>query len=350
MAFPAPRPEGPQLPQVLLRTVDCQQGPVRAVRFNVDGNYFLSCGADKSLKLWSVNRGTLLKTYSGHGYEVLDADSSFDNSQLCSCSADKTVILWDVASGQVTRKLRGHAGKVNCVQFNEEATVMLSGSIDGSVRCWDTRSRRPEPIQILDDARDSISSLKVAQHELLTGCVDGRLRRYDLRMGQLHVDFISSNAFTLHYLLNGPGSSFLWVHTGLVICSLVFPGPITCVCFSADGQCTLSSSLDSTLRLLDKSTGELLGEYKGHRMKGYKLDCCLSSKDTHVLSCSEDGHVYCWDLVEGSLALKLPVGKAVVQSMSFHPSQCRLLTAMERQVQLWADQSESTEENLDTDT
>lgn len=39
-----------------------------------DGNYLLSCGSDKSLKLWSASRGTPLKTYSGHGYEVLDAD------------------------------------------------------------------------------------------------------------------------------------------------------------------------------------------------------------------------------------------------------------------------------------
>lgn len=41
---------------------------------SADGNYIISCGSDKSLKLWSVTRGTLLKTYSGHGYEVLDAD------------------------------------------------------------------------------------------------------------------------------------------------------------------------------------------------------------------------------------------------------------------------------------
>lgn len=40
-------------------------------------------------------------------------------------------------------------------------------------------------------------------------------------------------------------------------------------------------------------------------MKGYKLDCSLSSKDTHVLSCSEDGHVYCWDLVEVTLHLNV---------------------------------------------
>lgn len=312
MAFPQPRPQVTQLPQHLLRTVECQQGAVRAVRFNADGNYVLTCGSDKSLKLWSVSRGTLLKTYTGHGYEVLDVDSSYDNSQLCSCSSDKTVILWDVASGQVTRKLRGHAGKVNCVQFNEEATVILSGSIDGTVRCWDTRSRRYEPIQILDEARDGISSLKVSEHELLIGSVDGRVRLYDLRMGQIHVDFIGS--------------------------------PITCVCFSRDGQCTLSSSLDSTVRLLDKSTGEMLGEYSGHVNKGYKLDCCLSEKDTHVLSCSEDGHVYFWDLVEGSLTLKLPVGKAVVQSLDFHQTEPRLLTAMEGQVQVWGAEPEDAAE------
>ncbi|XP_018596330.2 WD repeat domain-containing protein 83 isoform X2 [Scleropages formosus] len=232
MAFPQPRTQPPQLTQHLLRTVDCQQGAVRAVRFNADGNYMLSCGSDKTLRLWSVSRGTLLKTYSGHGYEVLDADGSFDNSQICSCSSDKTVILWDVTTGQVTRKLRGHAGKVNSVQFNEDATVIISGSIDCSVRCWDIRFRRPDPIQILDEAQDSVSSVKVSEHELLTGSVDGRVRRYDLRMGQLHVDFINS--------------------------------PITCVCFSQDGQCTLSSSLDGTIRLLDKNTGEMLGEVLCH--------------------------------------------------------------------------------------
>uniref|UniRef100_A0A8C9R3N6 WD repeat domain-containing protein 83 n=1 Tax=Scleropages formosus TaxID=113540 RepID=A0A8C9R3N6_SCLFO len=276
MAFPQPRTQPPQLTQHLLRTVDCQQGAVRAVRFNADGNYMLSCGSDKTLRLWSVSRGTLLKTYSGHGYEVLDADGSFDNSQICSCSSDKTVILWDVTTGQVTRKLRGHAGKVNSVQFNEDATVIISGSIDCSVRCWDIRFRRPDPIQILDEAQDSVSSVKVSEHELLTGSVDGRVRRYDLRMGQLHVDFINSG-------------------------------------------------------------------YTGHKNNSYKLDCCLSNKDTHVLSCSEDGHVYCWDLVEGSLSCKLPVGKAVVQSLSFHPSQPHLLTAIEGRVQVWGAEPQDTD-------
>ncbi|XP_052655969.1 LOW QUALITY PROTEIN: WD repeat domain-containing protein 83 [Harpia harpyja] len=307
MAFPRPRPARPELPRRRVRTLECGQGAVRAVRFNVDGNYCLTCGSDKSLRLWNPHKGTALRTYQGHGYEVLDAAGSFDNSQLCSCGADKTVALWDVATGQVVRKYRGHAGKVNCVQFNEEATIIVSGSIDSTVRCWDCRSRRPDPVQVLDEAKDGISSVKVSDHEILSGSVDGRVRRYDLRAGQLYSDYIGS--------------------------------PITSVCFSKDGQCALAASLDSTLRLLDKETGELLGEYTGHRSTAYRLDCVLSEQDTHVGSASEDGNVYFWDLVEGSLALSLAVGRGVVQSLSFHPTLPCLLTATEGHVQLWREES-----------
>ncbi|XP_027489476.1 WD repeat domain-containing protein 83-like, partial [Corapipo altera] len=110
MAFPRPRPARPELPRQRVRSLQCGQGAVRAARFNADGNYCLTCGSDKTLKLWNPHKGTALRTYQGHGYEVLDAAGSFDNSQICSGSADKAVALWDVTTGQVVRKYRGHAG------------------------------------------------------------------------------------------------------------------------------------------------------------------------------------------------------------------------------------------------
>ena len=39
-----------------------------------DGNYCLTCGSDKTVKLWNPHTGLLLKTYVGHGQEVLDTD------------------------------------------------------------------------------------------------------------------------------------------------------------------------------------------------------------------------------------------------------------------------------------
>ena len=58
--------------------------------------------------------------------------------------------------------------------------------------------------------------------------MDCKIRNYDVRMGQLYVDFVGQ--------------------------------PVTCVSFSRDGQCTLVSSLDDTIRLMDKATGEMLNE------------------------------------------------------------------------------------------
>lgn len=47
---------------------------------------------------------------------------------------------------------------------------------------------------------------------------------------------------------------------------------------------------------------------------------------------------------QGSLTLKLPVGNAVVQSLSFHPTEPSLLTAMEGRVQIWGAEPEDTAE------
>lgn len=301
------------LPTKLVRTIDCKQGAVRAVRYNVDGNYCLTCGSDKTLKLWNPYRGIMLKAYMGHGYEVLDAQGSCDSSQLVSCGMDKAVMLWDVSSGQLLRRFRGHVGRVNCVRFNEESTVAMSGSIDGTVRCWDCKSKKNDPIQILNEAKDSITSIHVSNHEILTGSVDGRARRYDLRMGMMFSDNIGK--------------------------------PVSCVNFTRDGQCVLISCMDSTLKLIDKDTGDSLAEYKGHKNTDYRIDSCLSSTDAEVVSGSEDGAVYIWSLVKQTVLQKLAhEGSRVVHSLSYHPNKPCLITGTEGKLHVWQD-AESAESN-----
>ncbi|XP_060065210.1 WD repeat domain-containing protein 83-like [Ylistrum balloti] len=295
---------GEELPEKLISAVNCKQGAVRAVRFNVGGDYCLTCGSDKSVRLWNPHRGIALKTYTGHGYEVLDAQSSSDNSQICSGGMDKTVMLFDVATGKAVRKYRGHAGTVNCVKFNEESTLILSGSIDSTVRIWDCRTKKMEPIQILDEAKDGVTSLQVSDKEILTGSTDGRIRRYDLRVGKMSVDLIGTS--------------------------------VTCVNFTRDGQCILTSTLDSSLKLMDKDTGEMLNEYKGHKNKSYRLESCLNVQDTHVLSGSEDGNVYIWGLVEAKVLKKLThEPDKAVHSIAFHPEETCLLTASMDKMYVW---------------
>ena len=54
-----------------------------------------------------------------------------------------------------------------------------------------------DPIQIMDEAKDSISSITVSDFEILTGSVDGYIRRYDMRNGMLHADCIGRKYYML---------------------------------------------------------------------------------------------------------------------------------------------------------
>ena len=57
------------------------EGPVLAVRFNRDGRYLLTCGKDRTFRLWNPYKATLIKTYGGHAHEVRDVAAAADNSR-----------------------------------------------------------------------------------------------------------------------------------------------------------------------------------------------------------------------------------------------------------------------------
>ena len=67
---------------------------------------------------------------------------------------------------------------------------LCTGSFDATVRLWDCKSQSTKPIQIFEEAKDSISSVQVMGCEIVTGCVDGRMRLYDVRMGMVFVDVV----------------------------------------------------------------------------------------------------------------------------------------------------------------
>lgn len=159
----------------LKKSFDCNQGAIRAVRYNVDGNYCLTCGSDRKIKLFNPKSGLMIKTYAGHGDEVTDVTGSCDSSFILSGSQDKSIIYWDVATGLPVRRLRTHAAGVTCVKFNEDSTVAISGSRDNTVQCFDIRSRAQEPIQALRDAKDCITSLIVSDHKIISSSLDGKL-------------------------------------------------------------------------------------------------------------------------------------------------------------------------------
>ncbi|KAG0349732.1 WD repeat-containing protein 83 [Gamsiella multidivaricata] len=245
---------------------DATGSQINACVYNSSGEYILAGGVDRTVRLWNPETRFCIKTYEAHGWEVLDLAVSPENGKFASCGGDKSVFLWDVLTGMTIRRFSGHTQRVNAVDFNEEGTVLASGSYDTTIRLWDCRSQLRAPIQVLEEPKDSVTSIHIQGSDLLAGCVDGSIRIYDIRMGSLIADQIFE--------------------------------PITSVTFSKDGNCVLASSLDDTVRLMDRANGGMLNAYKGHKNSQYKIRSCLSNSDAHVISGSEDGKIYIWDLME----------------------------------------------------
>ncbi|KAK0403852.1 hypothetical protein QR680_017159 [Steinernema hermaphroditum] len=295
------------LPTTLVKSFECQQGAVRAVRFNVDGKYCLSCGSDKSVKLWNPYRGTLLKTYTGAGSDVLDAHSSPDNSAIVSGGYDCVLTLHEVESGKITRRIRGHGAPINAVMFNEEGIAVMSASNDGTVRIYDVRQRSMEPVQILDEATDGVLCLDISDHEIATGSADGSVRVYDLRAGRIFIDYMGDS--------------------------------VTSVKLTNDRQCVVTSTMGGHIRMMEKINGKLLTEYTGHQHKEYKLDCAILSSDCEIVSGSEDGLIYIYDVVEANVLCRL--GEDLkprprhVATLCTHPSRPCIVGATQSKMFVW---------------
>jgi mitogen-activated protein kinase organizer 1 len=247
-----------------------------------------------------------LKVYAGHGEEVLDAIGSCDSSFILSGSVDKSIIYWDVSTGLPVRRLRTQAAGVTCVKFNEDSSVALSGSRDNSIHTFDIRSRSLNPIQILKEAKDCITGLQVTSNKIFSSSLDGCIRSYDIRVGELAC-----------YKINIP---------------------ITSLSMTSDEQCLIASCQDEAIRLIDIDNSDILAEYRGHKgSKDYRIECTVMKGDAYVITGSSYGQAIIYDFLEANEVRRLNVGSevAVIQTLCKHPLTDEILIGNRREIQLW---------------
>jgi len=234
----------------------------------------------------------------------MDLDVHSDNSQIASCGGDKTPFLWDVQTGTVIRKFKGHDSSVNCIRFGAMENVLVTGGYDKAVKIWDLRSRNFEPVQTLLNAKDSISSVNVAQFEIVSGSIDECVRTYDIRVGQLKTDNIGH--------------------------------PVTSVKLTKDEKLLLVSTLDSSIRLFDRYDGKLLITYQGHKNKDFPIQSIFDNRDSTVISGSEDGSFFWWNLEDGKLLQSKKAHTARLVSVDYHPNENFILTtSSDETIKLW---------------
>jgi WD40 repeat protein/serine/threonine protein kinase len=261
----------------LIRLFRAEGDPdVSTVALSPSGRLALSGGGDGIVRLWDVETGTALRRLEGHTGTISGLAFSPDETRVLSGSFDKTLRLWDLQSGKELRRFEGHSDRLTQVAFSADGCRAASGCVgphrggdvwapgeDRTVRLWDVATAKE--IHRFEHTHHIWGvALSDDGSKLITGSEDARVCLWDTKTGEKIREFKG--------------------HTGCV----------THVAFSPDGQHALSSSWDSTIRIWNVATGEEVYQLRGH--SNGVLYAVFSSDGRSVLSGGDDSTVRLWRL------------------------------------------------------
>lgn len=119
-----------------LQVLKEQSGNVLSFAFTGDSKHFLAASYH-DLKYWDVSTGEVVIKLPGQDTNVVySVDISFDGKFALSGDNSGALKLWDIQSGKVIKTFSGHTGIINSVAFSPDGKYALSGCNDGTTRLW----------------------------------------------------------------------------------------------------------------------------------------------------------------------------------------------------------------------
>jgi WD40 repeat protein len=254
-------------------------GAVQALAYSLDGNYLLSGGADRVLRLtWLRFKHQLLN--------IEDLTFTTDGKQLASCSFGGSCQLWTFAGPTVSRELRS-ADSGFAMAASPDGRLLALGHLDETK----TEVKNLPPCITLLDMRSGQKVLELTGHA-------GRVVGLAFNKGG---DQLASASWD--------GAARIWqVSSGQVLHTLeANTGVGAGVAFSPDGGKLATGDKDKQVKLWDTNTGALISSWPAHT----RIDCLNFSPDGRSLAVGGNDGAEVFDPVNGGLVASLS-GQALV--------------------------------------
>jgi WD40 repeat protein len=112
--------------------------PVWSVAFAPCGYYFASAGADATARLWTTDRASPVRLFTGHTSKSVNSVVFHPNcNYILTGSEDKTARLWDIQTGRCVRLLTGCGFGINVVKVSPSGQYAAGADYSGIVHLWD---------------------------------------------------------------------------------------------------------------------------------------------------------------------------------------------------------------------
>jgi len=133
-----------------IRTFEDHTSWVRAVAVFPNKQRMVTGSSDKTLHLWDLETGVVLKKMEGHSNAGLMLAVSRDGQIIASGDAYGEIIGWHGETGEsLTEPIKAHSNRIWSVDFSPDGAVLATGSFDTTTKLWCTKTwqMQGEPIQ-----------------------------------------------------------------------------------------------------------------------------------------------------------------------------------------------------------
>ncbi|MDJ0737173.1 MAG: WD40 repeat domain-containing protein [Nostocaceae cyanobacterium] len=288
----------------LRHTLTGHSGKVTSVAISPDSEIMVSGCADKTIKVWNLKTGKLIRTLTENTAEISSVAISPDGNLLAvgSCETPRSnVKVWHLRTGKLIRTLLGHHKPVNVVTISPDGQILASGS--NKIKIWNL-DKGDRIATLWHSSAVNSTAISPDGTILVSGTSDKKIKIWNPRAGEPlrtlngHSGEVNSVAISANgeILVSGSADKTIkiWrLETGKVLHRLSeHTDEVKSVAISANGEILVSGSADKTIKIWCCQTGELLHTLTGH--SGTVNSVAISPDGNCVVSGSSDKTINIW--------------------------------------------------------
>jgi WD40 repeat protein len=296
--------------------------PIRVATYSPDGCYIVTAGDDQVVHIWNGQTYQLHRKLEGHTGMISLAEFSADSSLLITANGniypekdepvDTSAKVWKIDTGELLFTFSEHREAISSAKFSPDGATIATGSLDGSVKLWNSQdgSCLATFLHFEDDDKYKGSWLLLAFRPDGTQLVVGgghQITIWDLVARKIisnipfaHFSNINSLSFSpdggLMATSSLDKSAIVWdAKTYERISELEgHKASVTSAIFSPDSYSILTISMDAKAKLWEAKSGRLIQCFEGHRAE--IVDACFSADGTYMVTASWDNTAKLWNV------------------------------------------------------
>jgi WD40 repeat protein len=290
---------------------------IKSISFSPDSRILTSCAEDKSIRVWKISDGSLLRTIDvnlvGKHNFVINIEISPNGSTIAAIgSSGGNISLWQISNGHQVGNIASNKENLDRISFSPDARFLASSKRNRTVQIFRVQDSNLQ--SEIEGNSCSIGSVSFSPNSKLVaigtwesgikicrvkdGLIINQLKGHDCRP----VETVAFSPDGTQLASGGyDGDIIIWdVNIGCHLMKLRGHSDwVRSIKYSPDGELIASSSWDSTIRIWRAFDGKIIRTIKAYRESGESIAFSPDGKKLASVSWGEGTKI--WDVEDWKL-------------------------------------------------